>query len=182
MTADPNELDIDLVARTQDGCMVSFERLYRRHHARIYAVCLRLHADEGLAEDSLQEAFVRAWQRLGEFRGDAGFATWLHRIAVNTALGRLRSSGRRDRGLQVLGDDEWQSLAATPTDDALALDLEAAIARLPSGARVVFVLHDVEGFTHEEVASMTGLDVGTSKSQLHRARRLLRERLEHERA
>ena len=179
MTLEPT--DDDLVSRTRDGCMASFERLYRRHHARVYAVCLRLHADPGQAEESLQDAFVQAWERLADFRGEAGFPTWLHRIAVNTALGRLRATTRRERHLEVLGDDEWRSLAEPPRDAALAFDLDAALAKLPERARVVFVLHDVEGYTHDEIATAAGIDAGTSKSQLHRARRLLRERLNHER-
>lgn len=179
MTTEPT--DHDLVDRTRDGDLASFERLYRRHHARVYAVCLRLHADPGQAEESLQEAFIQAWERLADFRGEAGFPTWLHRIAVNTALGRLRSDTRRERHLEALDDEAWHALAAAPRDAALAFDLESALRKLPERARVVFVLHDVEGYTHEEIAEAVGVDAGTSKSQLHRARRLLRERLRHER-
>lgn len=185
MTASPDMVadaavpddDRTLVEQARAGGTGAFETLYRRHHARLYAVCMRLHGDRGHAEDAVQEAFVQAWQRLADFRGEAAFGTWLYRIAVNTALGRMRSQGRRDRHLQPVDDATWDNLAAPVHEPDAGMDLEAAIATLPDGARTVLVLHDVDGYGHQEIADMTGIAVGTSKAQLHRARRLLRERL-----
>ena len=169
--------DAELVGQAQRGRLDAFERLYRRHHARVYAVCVRLHRGPEQAEDSLQDAFVLAWQRLAEFRGDAEFSTWLHRIAVNAALQNLRRLARRERHLSVVDDDALQDAPAPARDTDAALDLESAIAQLPDGARVALVLHDIEGYSHDEIAALTGLAVGTSKAQLHRARMLLRGRL-----
>lgn len=169
--------DFALVEQARQGRLAAFEVLYRRHHARIYAVCLRLHRNAGDAEDALQDAFIHAWERLADFRGESAFGTWLYRIAVNAALGRLRSAGRRDRHLQVVDDAAWEGIAAHESEPGVALDLDAAIATLPDGARTVLVMHDVEGYGHQEIADLTGIAVGTSKAQLHRARRLLRERL-----
>lgn len=168
---------MELVRLARAGRLDAFERLYRRHHARIYALCVRLHRGHDQAEDSLQDAFVQAWQRLADFRGEAEFSTWLHRIAVNAALANLRRAGRRDRHLAVVDDDAWFDAPAPAGDTDAALDLEAAIAHLPDGARIALVLHDVEGYSHEQIAALTGLAVGTTKAQLHRARRLLRGRL-----
>ncbi len=166
----------DLVSRARRGDKAAFEQLYRDNAGRIYAVCLRLSADAGHAEELTQDVFVRAWQKLETFRGDSAFSTWLHRIAVNTVFQWQRSENRRSARLAKAG-----SLAATPTSaarPALQLDLERAIARLPAGARSVFVMHDIEGYKHAEIAAITGLAVGTLKAQLHRARKLLREALE----
>lgn len=170
--------DATLVAQARAGRIEAFESLYRRHHMRIYAVCLRLGRDREQAEDSLQDAFILAWEKLGEFRGDAAFGSWLYRIAINASLARLRSQGRRDRHLQPVDDPDWERIGETDSDPGLALDLEAAVATLPEGARTVLVLHDVEGYAHAEIAELTGIAPGTSKAQLHRARRLLRQRLE----
>lgn len=169
--------DFTLVDQARRGRLAAFEQLYRRHHGRIYAVCLRLHRNPGDAEDALQESFIQAWERLTDFRGESTFGTWLYRIAVNTTLGRLRASGRRDKHLQAVDDGELEQFAAPPSDHGVTMDIEAAIATLPDGARTVLVLHDIEGYGHAEIAAMTGIAVGTSKAQLHRARRLLRQRL-----
>lgn len=166
-----------LLEAARAGDAAAFERLYRRHVGRVYAVCLRMTADTRTAEDLTQEAFVRAWQSLDSFRGEAAFATWLHRIAVNVVLSHRRSAGKRWGRLVAT-----ERLPAAPEPQrgrmpAAAMDLERAIRSLPEGARRVFVLHEVEGYRHEEIAAMDGIAVGTSKAQLHRARRLLREAL-----
>jgi RNA polymerase sigma-70 factor (ECF subfamily) len=128
------------------------------------------------ADDMTQEVFVRVWEKLDTFRGDAAFGTWLHRVAVNLILTRARS--RRRRGAWIVDDVEAVESASTgPAPAWASMDLEAALARLPHGARQVFVLHDVEGYRHEEIAEMLEMAVGTSKSQLHRARMLLRQHL-----
>jgi RNA polymerase sigma-70 factor (ECF subfamily) len=165
----------ELVRRAQDGDRSAFERLYREHVGRVYALCLRLAGDPARAEEYTQDTFVLAWRKLGSFRGDAAFSSWLHRIAVNTVIQAGRSEGRRRSRIARSDDGATPEPAgATP---GLRIDLERAIAALPPGARSVFVLHDIQGYRHAEIAELTGLAVGTLKAQLHRARRLLRERL-----
>ena len=168
----PPPVSDDLVARARAGERAAFEALYRAHVGRVYALCLRLSADRGRAEELTQDTFVLAWQRLGTFRGESAFGSWLHRIAVNAMLGERRATGRRERRVMPL-EEPPAGRAAAP-DPALAVDLERAVAALPPGARAVFVLHDIEGYVHEEIGTMMGIAAGTSKAQLHRARRLLR--------
>jgi RNA polymerase sigma-70 factor (ECF subfamily) len=161
------------VARARSGDLGAFEELYRRHVDRVYGLCLRMTADPSRAEDHAQETFVRAWQKLDSYRGEAGFITWLTRIAINVVRGEWRSRGRHDERERPLDGTE----APIPSPGGTTLDLERAIAGLPGGAREVFVLHDVEGYRHDEVADLLDVTPGTSKSQLHRARKLLREAL-----
>jgi RNA polymerase sigma-70 factor (ECF subfamily) len=174
-----DDADGRLVRSAGAGDAIAFEALYRRHNARVHGVILRLvggHA--GRAEDLTQEAFVRAWQALPGYRFESAFTTWLHRLAVNTALMELRSRRSRPQA----SDDE-DALDHIGTQDsaghgtALTMDLERAVATLPPRARAVLVLHDVEGWKHEEIAAELGMAVGSSKAQLHRARGLLRKRL-----
>src|SRR5213078_2162772 len=169
MHSDPT----DLIHRAQQGDRAAFEALYRAHAGRVYALCLRLTADAAQAEERTQDAFVRAWERLATFRGESAFSTWLYRLTVNEVL-----LGRREQ--RIVTTDDPAALerprGADPASGS-ALDLERAVAALPPGAREVFVLHDVEGYRHEEIAELTGIAVGTSKAQLFRARRLLREAL-----
>jgi RNA polymerase sigma-70 factor (ECF subfamily) len=168
----------DLARRAQLGDEAAFESLYREHAGRVYAMCLRLSGDRTRAGELTQDVFVRCWEQLKSFRGDSAFGTWLYRLAVNVVWTANRGDRRREaRVLPV----EQPDLLEKPRDApavGLSLDLEQAIASLPEGAREVFVLFDVEGYAHEEIARMTGIAVGTSKAQLFRARRLLRERLE----
>ena len=164
------------LARAQRGDTAAFEWLYRRHVARIYALCLRMTADPALAEECTQRAFIRAWGRLAEFRGESLLSTWLHRIAVNEVLGRRRDDGR-DRAVLVSVEDTAFEEPAQGGNTGDAMDLEAAIARLPERARHVFVLIAVHGYTHEEAGGLLGVAEGTCKAQYHRARRLLAERL-----
>ena len=171
-----------LVAAAARGEMPAFEALYRRHTGRVHGVIARLVGGHGArAEDLTQEAFVRAWQALPAFRFESSFSTWLHRLAVNTALMELRS--RRSRPQDEGGSDEevFELLGSTDSaghTTALSMDLERAVASLPPRARAVLVLYDVEGWKHEEIAAELGMAVGSSKAQLHRARNLLRNRLE----
>jgi RNA polymerase sigma-70 factor (ECF subfamily) len=164
------------VALAASGDARAFERLYRRHVPKVHSLVRRmLDADE--ADDLTQDVFVRAWTKLSTFRGEAAFGTWLHRLAVNVILARRKTVGTerarlddRERAMdEVIGPQR-----AVPEDE---VDFEAAISRLPDGARQVFVLHDVEGYTHEEIGRMLGVVPGTSKSQLHHARMALREYL-----
>ncbi|WP_460456953.1 RNA polymerase sigma factor [Arenimonas alkanexedens] len=176
--ASARDQDHALVRAAGGGDVRAFEQLYRQHSRRIYAVLWRLCGHEARAEDLLQEAFVRAWQALPAFRFESAFSTWLHRLAVNTALMELRSR----RGAQALEDDD-AALPYQASEDsagqrtALGLDLERAVATLPPRARAVLVLYDIEGWKHEEIAAELGMAVGSSKAQLHRARGLLRARL-----
>jgi RNA polymerase sigma-70 factor (ECF subfamily) len=170
--------DGSLAARARDGDARAFEQLYKRYVARVHAVCLRLAGNRALAEECAQDAFVKAWQSLDGFRGDASFGTWVHRIAVNTVLERHRTQLRQAAWI-TSGDEElMESVAGGDAEPGHGMDLEQCIAELPPAARMVFVLFDVEGHSHEEIAGMTGLAVGTSKAHLHRARQILRARLE----
>ena len=155
----------------------AFEGLYRAHVGRVHALCLRLCAHAATAEELTQEAFVRAWQRLATFRGDSAFSTWLHRLAVNVVFDHQRAQRPWYRRTVSLDDerDAVEALADRGSRPADRHDLDAAIRRLPRGARTVFVLHDVEGWQHDEIAARAGIAVGTSKAHLHRARSLLKE-------
>lgn len=164
----------DLVIRAQAGDRACFESLYRRTVGRTYAVCLRMCSNTALADDLCQEAYVRAWQKLTTFKGASSFATWLHRLTVNVVLSHFRSAARRDDE-NDLDLNECDSFGACRSATAKALDLEKAISSLPHRARTVFVLHDVEGYKHSEIAELAGMAVGTSKAHLNRARKLIRE-------
>jgi RNA polymerase sigma-70 factor (ECF subfamily) len=167
----------NLVDRAAHGDVGAFEELYRENISRVYLLCLRMCGDQSLAEELAQETFIRAWQKLGSFRGDSAFTTWLHRVTVNVVLGDRRSTARREARVKPVGDDLPVDLAASEPSPGQALDLERSIAALPDGARRIFVLHDIEGYRHKEIARLTGLAEGTSKAQLHRARKLLRKAL-----
>jgi RNA polymerase sigma-70 factor (ECF subfamily) len=174
------DVDHALARSAAGGDSSAFEALYRRHASRIHGVVARLVGyDRARAEDLVQEAFVRAWQALPAYRFESAFGTWLHRLAVNTALMDLRAARSRPRGSD--DEDALDQLGAPDSagqSTALSLDLERAVATLPPRARAVLVLYDVEGWKHEEIAEALGMAVGSSKAQLHRARGLLRERLE----
>ncbi|MEM7357286.1 MAG: sigma-70 family RNA polymerase sigma factor, partial [Acidobacteriota bacterium] len=165
------------VEQAQAGDVNAFEELYQLHAGRVYALCLRMSGDAQEAEELTQDAFVRAWEKLGSFRGQSAFSSWLHRLTVNVVHGRWRSRGRRRDRVVSIGDAVDLKEQRHEPKPRLALDLEAAIAQLPAGARTVFVLHDIEGHRHRDIAELTGLAIGTSKTQLHRARKLLRKAL-----
>jgi len=129
------------------------------------------------ADEATQEAFIRAWEKLGTFRGEAAFGTWLHRLAINALLGRRAAAGR-ERDRLYGGDGALEMVSGRPAQPELAMDFETAVGRLPEGARQVFVLHDVEGYKHHEIAKLLGVTDGTSKAQLHRARMILRQYLD----
>jgi RNA polymerase sigma-70 factor (ECF subfamily) len=167
-----------LVARARGGDSRAFEALYREHVDRVYGLCLRMTGNVGEAEDCTQEAFIKAWDKLGKFRGDSAFGTWMHRIAVNAVLGRIRKSKREQDRIRVVA--ETTTSPASIGDSGELRDLSDAIDRLPEGARHVFVLNAVYGYSHEESSSMLGIAVGTTKAQLHRARRLLAQQLKEQ--
>jgi RNA polymerase sigma-70 factor (ECF subfamily) len=164
------------VALAQSGDTQAFERLYRAHVGRVFSLARRMMGPE-TAEEATQDVFVRAWEKLGSFRGEAAFGTWLHRLAVNLLLSQ-RSRLGRDRARLEPTDDALEHRSGRGPRPELVMDLETAIGRLPQGARQIFVLHDVEGYKHEEIGAQLGIAVGTSKAQLHRARMLLRSHLE----
>jgi RNA polymerase sigma-70 factor (ECF subfamily) len=167
--------EADLVRRAAEGDVESYETLYRKHVGRVHALCLRMARDRSEADDLTQETFIRVWERLGSFRGESEFSTWLHRVAVNVVVAELR---RRGRWRERFAAQDPDAAVAQPAFSAGGdVDLERAIAALSPQARLVFLLHDVEGWKHGEIAERTGLAVGTSKAHLHRARQLLREEL-----
>ena len=165
--------DVRLAA---EGDHDAFERLYRDHVDRVYSLALRM-TDEELAEDLTQEVFIRAWSKLDTFRGDARFGTWLHRLAVNHILSKRESVRKRQARHVPVQSIVDRVTAPIRRSSGEALDLESALRTLPARAKEVFVLYDIEGYGHDDIAKMTGVSVGTSKSQHHRARMLLRERL-----
>lgn len=169
------ELDHADAARAAAGDTQAFERIYRRHAGRVHALVRRM-MGEAEADDVTQEIFLRTWRKVGLFRGDAAFGTWLHRLAVNVILARRHKAATHHHRF---GAEEpvTGTRSARRERPGLKMDLEAAVARLPEGARRVFVLHDVEGYTHEEIGELLAVSPGTSKSQLHRARMTLREYL-----
>jgi len=176
------ETDLDLVRASAAGDAAAFERLYTQYNRRVYSICLRMLGNATEAEDLTQDVFVQLFRKIGSFRGESAFTTWLHRMTVNQVLMHFRKRGVRHEATTDDGELPVQIEVGTdrpsnmPIIDSIAL--ERAIAELPRGYRTVFVLHDVEGYEHEEVAKMLGCTVGTSKSQLHKARMRIRSLLD----
>ncbi|NNE65576.1 MAG: RNA polymerase sigma factor [Pyrinomonadaceae bacterium] len=173
--------DYELSQASSDGDMVAFEEVYNRHHRRVYAICLRMLKNSNEAEDLTQDVFIQLHRKIGSFRGDSAFTTWLHRLTVNQVLMHFRKRTVKFEKTTEEGDTPVQIVRGSekpgkmPVVDKIALD--NAIKELPNGYRNVFILHDIEGFEHEEVARILGCSVGTSKSQLHKARLKLRKLL-----
>ena len=180
------ESDQQLARSAAGGDMQAFEELYRRHNRRVYAICLRMTQNQSEAEDLTQEVFINLFRKVGSFRGESAFTTWLHRLTVNQVLMHFRKRSVKLEQTTEEGETPVQIVMGTenpnamPVVDRIALD--KAIAQLPPGYRTVFVLHDVEGHEHEEIARMLGCSVGTSKSQLHKARMKLRNLLRQQNA
>jgi len=171
----PGAEPLSEVARAAAGDVRAFEALYRLHLARVHSLVRRMTGGRD-ADELTQDVFVRVWQKLGTFRGDASFTTWLHRLTVNVVIERFRiDQARRAR----LTDEPhvFEALPGPRQTADLGLDFEAALEKLPDGAREIFVLHDVEGYKHREIASLLEISAGTSKAQLHRARMMLRKHL-----
>jgi RNA polymerase sigma factor (sigma-70 family) len=168
-----------LIERARQGSVEAFERLYRENVGRVYALCFRLSGDVPSAEELTQDVFVLARRKLGSFRGESAFSTWLHRLTVNMVLGRRRSDARRGKRILLAEDlTIFPDGASRSFDPGARIDLETAMTTLPEAARTVFVMHELEGYTHDEIARLTGRAEGTCKALLHRARKLLRQRLE----
>lgn len=168
--------DVDDVALAARGDARAFQRLYLGNKDRVFALARRM-AGNDRAGELTQDVFVRAWQKLGTFRGEARFSTWLHRLAVNLIISQ-RSSDSTRRFRFIEDPERIEAAHARPSQGDLSMDFESAISQLPSGARAVFVLHDVEGYKHEEIGRLLGISTGTTKAQLHRARMLLRRHLD----
>jgi RNA polymerase sigma-70 factor (ECF subfamily) len=174
--------DFDLTQAASNGNMIAFEEIYNRHHRRVYSICLRMLQNATEAEDLTQDVFIQLHRKIGSFRGDSAFTTWLHRMTVNQVLMHFRKRNVKFEKTTEEGETPIQIVGGTenpmnmPVVDKIAI--EHAIEQLPSGYRNVFVLHDVEGYEHEEVAKILGCSVGTSKSQLHKARLKLRKLLQ----
>lgn len=174
--------DFELAQAASKGDMFSFEEIYQRHHRRVYAICLRMLQNAAEAEDLTQDVFIQLYRKIGSFRGDSAFTTWLHRLTVNQVLMHFRKRTVKFEKTTEEGETPVQIVGGTenprkmPIVDKIAL--ENAIEQLPEGYKNVFVLHDIEGYEHEEVARILGCSVGTSKSQLHKARLKLRKLLQ----
>ncbi len=167
--------DLSEASRAASGDVRAFERLYRSHVPRIHGLARRMIGPD-LADEVTQDVFVRAWQKLGTFCGESAFGTWLHRLAINVMLSRRATLGAQ-RARFAPSDAPLETMAARPAGTEIGIDMENALERLPHGARQVFVLHDVEGYRHEEIARFLGVTSGTTKAQLHRARMLMRQHL-----
>jgi len=167
-----------LIRQAQRSDARAFESLYRMHVDRVYGICLRMTGNVSEAEDCAQEAFIQAWNKMDKFRGDSAFSTWLHRIAVNSVLGRIRKAKREQDRITAVGD--IAATTVTTGDTGELRDLSEAVDRLPEGARNVFVLHAIYGYSHDETGEMLGIATGTSKAQLHRAKRLLAQQLKQQ--
>ena len=189
LVPDDREGERALARRASSGDESAFEELYRAHSERVYALCLRMIGSSARAAELTQDVFVHLWERIGSYRGDSALSSWIHRVTVNLVLSNVRGEQRRLNHEVSSDDDDGQSREQVSTGQPLrasvrpasvleAIDLERAIAALPNGARTVFVLHDVEGYQHDEIAKMTGTAEGTCRAQLHRARKLLMETLE----
>lgn len=173
--------DFELTQMASGGDMVAFEEVYQRHHRRVYSICLRMLQNAYEAEDLTQDVFIQLYRKIGSFRGDSAFTTWLHRMTVNQVLMHFRKRNVKYEKVTEEGETPDQIVTGTADPERMRvvdkIALENAIDQLPDGYKNVFVLHDVEGFEHEEVARILGCSVGTSKSQLHKARLKLRKLL-----
>lgn len=183
---DEKAADIELARQAADGDIAAFEEIYNRHHRRVYSLCLRMTQNAAESEDLTQEVFVQLFRKLSSFRGDSAFSTWLHRLTVNQVLMHFRK--RTVRFEKIVDTDDGvpeQIVIGTENQNKMKivdqLALEQAISQLPNGYRTVFVLHDVEGYEHEEIARILNVSSGTSKSQLHKARLKLRKLLSRKR-
>jgi len=176
-----NRLNLDeenlLIKEAQEGGHSAFEKLYRLNVGKVYAICLRITVDRNKAEELTQDTFVRAWENLDSFRGESLFSTWLYRIAVNVTLIHMRSNRRRFARFSSLSKLIKLS-SREEHSSGIGIDIEKAITKLPLNAKMIFIMHDIEGYKHDEIAEMMSIAPGTTKAQLHRARSLLREALE----
>lgn len=186
----PGMSEADAIRRAQQGDSDSFEALYTFHKRRVYSLCLRMTGNTAEAEDLAQEAFLQLYRKIATFRGESAFSTWLHRLSVNVVLMHLRKKGLPEVSLQETlepADEDGPRKDIGSHDQVLdgsldRVNLQRAVETLPPGYRIIFVLHDIEGYEHNEIAEMMGCSIGNSKSQLHKARMKLRDVLKNHRA
>jgi RNA polymerase sigma-70 factor, ECF subfamily len=171
----PRPAPVDCVQQAAGGDARAFEQLYQTHLPRVHSLVRRMTGGRD-TDELTQDIFVRVWQKLGSFRGDSAFSTWLHRLAVNVVIERFRTDATRRQRL-LDGENIFETLSVPPARRDLSMDFDTALEKLPDGAREIFVLHDVEGYKHNEIAALLGISPGTSKAQLHRARMMLRKHL-----
>jgi RNA polymerase sigma-70 factor, ECF subfamily len=171
----PGTAAADCVRQAAAGDVRAFEQLYITHLPRVHSLVRRMAGGRDV-DELTQDVFVRVWQKLATFRGDSAFGTWLHRLAVNVVIERFRTEAARRQRLHD-GEEIFETLSSPPRPRDVSMDFETALEKLPDGAREIFVLHDVEGYKHHEIASLLGISPGTSKAQLHRARMMLRRHL-----
>ncbi|WP_432277231.1 RNA polymerase sigma factor [Glaciecola petra] len=168
-----NETEMALIVKATAGDKAAFKALYDAHLPRIYGLCSRLCADRSQAEDATQEVFIQLWQKIKNFNGESKFSTWLHSVATNITISYIRKQKGWWQKMMNIEDSPYQEQIAEASMNSI--DLEALVKRLPERARLVFVLHAIEGYRHEQIAEILDMAIGTSKTQFHRARKLLEE-------
>jgi len=168
----------DLIQAVQDGDKQAYNRLYQQYIGQVYGLCFRLTGEKMLAEDASQEVFIQLWRKIGNFKGDSKFSTWLHTVTSNITISYIR---KQKGWLQKMFNiEDSVAMNAEAEESSSSVDIECYVARLPERARIVFVLHAIEGYRHEEIATMTNMAVGSSKAQFHRAKQLLKEWMGYE--
>lgn len=167
-----------MIQAVQQGDRQAYQKLYQAHIGQVYGLCFRLTADHALAEDAAQEVFIQLWRKIGNYKGDSKFTTWLHSVTSNITISYLRK--QKGWVQRMFNIENTEAMHETAEGSAGSVDLESYILRLPERARVVFVLHAIEGYRHEDIATMTNMAVGSSKAQFHRAKTLLKEWMGYE--
>ncbi len=170
--------EMDLIKAVQEGDKKAYQKLYQTYIGQVYGLCFRLTSDKSLAEDAAQEVFIQLWRKIGNFKGDSKFSTWLHTVTSNITISYLRKQRGWVQRMFNIEDSEAMNFSADQGTDLS--ELEAHVARLPERARIVFVLHAIEGYRHEDIADMMKMAVGSSKAQFHRAKQLLKEWMGYE--
>ena len=168
------EQDEKLISRCKSGDTEAFRSLYEKYSGRVYALALRLCGNQDAADDLTQEVFIKVWEGIGAFKGESALYSWMHRICVNSFLMKLRSDKNYEK---KIGESSNNLLMIAYTQDDISLDMEKALQKLPSQAKLVFILFDIEGYKHKEISQMLKIEEGTSKAHLHKARKILREEL-----
>ncbi len=179
--SDPATVPVEplhLVDGAKQGDMDAFSRLYDHYVGQVYLLCLRLTGDKALAEDATQEVFIQLWRKLANFNGRSRFSTWLHRVAANVTVSYMRK--QRNWLARMLDIESSAAMHVVAAGCSSQVDLDSLVRRLPERARIVFVLHAIEGYRHEQVAELTNMAVGSSKAQFHRAKQLLKEWMSHD--
>ncbi len=173
-----NISDTDLINACKSGDPLAFKSLYEKYSGRVYALALRMCCNNDIADDLTQEVFIKVWESISSFKGDSAFYSWLHRICINCFLMKLRTDKNYEKKIgDSFNNSEGNVLMLAYTKDDFSLDMEKAIQKLPSQAKLIFILFEIEGYKHKEISQMLNIEEGTSKAHLHRARKILRENL-----